>query len=76
MAANLRPCGDLEGALRGESRFPVEFRMCAEIVQNGSLISAETEIVRVSLNFHGAKMQLGLFAAGPSRARTVSGGSK
>src|SRR5258706_8132404 len=44
--------------------------MCAEIVQNGSLDSAETEIVRVSLNFHGAKMQLVFLRRAPSRART------
>src|SRR5258708_30214294 len=50
--------------------FRVEFRMCAEIVQNGSLDSAETEIVRGSLNFHGAKMQFVFLRRAPSRART------
>src|SRR5258708_2235129 len=53
--------------------FRVEFGMCAEIVQNGSLDSAETEIVRVSLHFHGTKMQLVLLRRAPSRARTRFG---
>src|SRR5258706_410467 len=44
--------------------------MCAEIVQNGSLDSAETQIVRGSLNFDGAKMQLAFLRPGKSRVRT------